>query len=67
MNLSFNRKVMLDVRIYIYIYIYIYILYPPLVLLLNITLGLYIVTTILNETNVVCKILCWSNFILKHL
>jgi hypothetical protein len=30
----------------------IYILWPPLILFINITLGLYVLSTILNETNV---------------
>jgi hypothetical protein len=47
-NLSFDRKVMLRVKV-----IYIYILWPPLIPLINITLGLYILSTILNDTNVV--------------
>jgi hypothetical protein len=31
----------------------IYILWPPVIPLINITLGLYILSTILNETNIV--------------
>jgi hypothetical protein len=45
MNLSFDRKVMLVVRV---IYIYSHLYFP-----LNITLGLYVLYTILNESNVV--------------
>jgi hypothetical protein len=30
----------------------IYILWPPLIPLINITLGLYVLSTILNETNI---------------
>jgi hypothetical protein len=45
MNLSFDRKVMLVVRI-IYIYI------ATSISLINITLGLYVLYIILNESNV---------------
>jgi hypothetical protein len=31
----------------------IYILWPPLIPLINITLGLYVLSTILNKTNIV--------------
>jgi hypothetical protein len=44
MNLSFDRKVMLVVRV-IYIYI------APSISLINITLGLYVLYIILNESN----------------
>jgi hypothetical protein len=47
MNLSFDRKVMLVVRV-----IYIYIIATSNSLI-SITLGLYVLSTILNETNVV--------------
>jgi hypothetical protein len=45
MNLSFDRKVMLVVRV-----IYIYIIAIS-ISLTNITLGLYVLSTILNESN----------------
>jgi hypothetical protein len=44
MNLSFDRKVMLVVRV-IYIYI------ATSISLINITLGLYVLYIILNESN----------------
>jgi hypothetical protein len=47
MNLSFNRKVMLVVRV-----IYTYIIATS-ISLISITLGLYVLNTILNESNVV--------------
>jgi hypothetical protein len=59
MNLSFDRKVMLVVRI-------IYIATSNS--LINITLGLYVLSTILNETNIVLpniwliKLLCRKYF-----
>jgi hypothetical protein len=46
MNLRFDRKVMLVVRV-IYIYI------ATSISLINITLGLYVLSIILNESNVV--------------
>jgi hypothetical protein len=47
MNLSFDKKVMLVVRV-----IYTYIIATS-TSLINITLGLYVLSIILNETNVV--------------
>jgi hypothetical protein len=47
MNLSFDRKVMLVVKV-----IYIYIIATS-ISLITITLGLYVLSTILNESNVV--------------
>jgi hypothetical protein len=47
MNLSFNRKVMLVVRV-----IYIYTIATS-ISLISITLGLYVLSTILNESNAV--------------
>jgi hypothetical protein len=49
MNLSFDRKVMLVVRV---IYIYIYIIATS-ISLISITLRLYVLNIILNESNVV--------------
>jgi hypothetical protein len=45
MNLSFDRKVMLVVRV-----IYIYTIATS-ISLINITLGLYVLSTILNKSN----------------
>jgi predicted AlkP superfamily pyrophosphatase or phosphodiesterase len=47
MNLSFDRKIMLVVRV-----ISIYTIATS-IFLINITLGLYVLSTILNESNVV--------------
>jgi hypothetical protein len=61
MNLSFNRKVILVVKV-IYIYI------ATSISLINITLGLYVLSTNLNESNVTFSnillviFLYWNHF-----
>jgi hypothetical protein len=56
MNLSFDKKVMLVVRV-----IYIYTIATS-ISLINITLGLYILSTILNESNAALLNILLVNF-----
>jgi hypothetical protein len=45
----------------------IYILWPPLIPLINITLGLYVLSTILNESNVLLETTLLVKFYTKNI